>query len=225
LVDKRTGDIAGIADKGETMRVCRKILITAALVFLWLGSTAFSAYFLPDSTYADLVGNWEGSSIYDENGMYVLVEYSVYNTQGSLTVAEQELIDSLGDIDGDFVYAYQIFNSNDAENEVALFQVLDIDEQAIPQSLMSDTSAVDDGNGGLSPILPCGLEGCWEFDGGVLVAGEHSYFLYFTSDSAPVAGTYEIESDTSDFPVVPEPGSVLLLGLGGLFFVRKNRKA
>jgi len=202
----------------------RKILFTSVVVLLLFSFGASGAYFLPDSTYADLVGNWQGSSVYDEAGMYVLVEYAVYDTQGSLTIEEESLIDSLGDIEGDYVYAYQIFNSNDAENEVALFQILDIDYEAIDQSLMSDTSAVDDGNGGLSPMLPCGVEGCWEFDGGVLVAGEHSYFLYFTSDSAPVAGTYEIESNESDFPVVPEPASVLLMGLGGLVFVIKNRK-
>jgi len=49
-------------------------------------------------------------------------------------------------------------------------------------------------------------------DAGKLVAGEPGYFLDYAVDGEQVVVT-----------AVPEPAALLLLGLGGLMFVRRRR--
>ena len=79
----------------------------------------------------------------------------------------------------------------------------------------------DDGSGG-RPSTSEYLTGdklrvVWEFAGGLIYKGEHSWFLVYGSDYAPVVGDYEIqgvESEPPPIPEVPEPVTVALLGFG-----------
>ena len=66
----------------------------------------------------------------------------------------------------------------------------------------------------------------WEFDGdaGYVIAGEHSWFLIFSSDNDWTAGDYEIKGP-DDVPVpVPEPAAIALLGIGSMLALLKRRR-
>ena len=73
----------------------------------------------------------------------------------------------------------------------------------------------------------------WEFSGEgigetILLAGDHSWFLMFSSDKTPVVGDFRIEGpEEGDVPApMPEPGTLMLLGIGSaLIFTRRRKSA
>jgi hypothetical protein len=79
------------------------------------------------------------------------------------------------------------------------------------------------------------------FDNGILATGENSWYLILRSDQDWVKGSYTMESpedsdiptpdgadesenDNSDNPVVPEPASLILMGLGAAGVFKRKRK-
>jgi hypothetical protein len=210
------------------MMIKRKIGFVALLFFATslVQNVSATLIYLPDSSYAEAEGNWQGSRIYEENGFNVLVDFTVYDTENLQLPGESALASELG-MAGQYIYAYQIFNHPGDYNDVRYFQILNLDGTAIA-AVLDDIGSHDDSHGGLSPAdaLP---EGLWKFDWGVLIAGEHSYFLVFSSNYEPVAGNYEIKGfeEEGDLPVpeVPEPGMLTLLGLGGTILFAKRRNS
>lgn len=183
---------------------------------------------LPESHYLD--GAWVGTSYYQEDGFNVRIDFAVYDTDDYPDDFEWTAEPPMPETDR-YIYAYQIFNHHTADKEVAYFQILDIDEEPIPEAVMHSTTSQDDLSEGVEP-LESDTQGVWEFDWGVLIAGEHSYFLILSSNQPPVVGDYKIESLTSEPPYVPspEPATIALLGLGGAaaffhFQQKKNKNA
>ena len=209
------------------------VLLLALTLFVQNASAAI----LPFSTYGSENG-WQGSRFYDIGlgGDSVLsgrIDFTVYDRTDLVFSGEQALA-AEWDKPGRYIYAYQIFNDDGPSNEEVLsFAVfneisgvaLDVDEENID-------SVEDTPGSGEEPTVAYLDEGdlrvIWEFAGGVLVAGEHSWFLMFSTDSAPVVGDYEISPEEGNFPApeIPEPSVIALLGFGSaMLFARRRRSA
>jgi len=185
---------------------------------------------LPHSTYGDLYG-WQGRRIYEDNGFNVLIDFTVYDTE----TYPNEFIGTDGFVNpgqGRYIYAYQIFNHPSADKDIEYFGIFGI-ETTIDEATIDGLSSQDDGEEGV-PTSDEYFDDdlarvVWEFDWGVLIPGEHSYFLVLSSNHEPVAGDYEIrgfeeEGDVS-MPGSPEPGMLTLLGIGGAMMFTKRRKS
>jgi len=223
------------------MRVMIKVgLLCLLVVATFLVENASALIVLPDSTYADLVGNWQGGRTYTEDNFNVLVEFAVYEVGNTTDVLEPgkswteqdlvtELVNELG-MTGDYIYVYQIFQHQDEGYEdVTYFSILDVNGAAIDEVLMEGTAALDDGEGGISPApIISETQGVWvwSFENGYISTGQHSYFLVFSRDSEPVAGSYEIKAPEDDLPIpdVPEPGTLALLGLSSAIAFMRRKK-
>lgn len=212
------------------MRVIRKIgfFSLLAVVTLFVQDTS-AALVLPYSTYGDLYG-WQGSRIYEDNGFNVLIEFTVYDTEAYLN----EFIGTDGFVNpgqGRYIYAYQIFNHPTAVEDIEYFGIFGI-ETTIDEATIDGLSSQDDGEEGV-PTSDEYFDDdlarvVWEFDWGILIPSEHSYFLVLSSNYEPVAGDYEIRSfeEEGDLPIpeIPEPGMLTLLGIGGtLAFIRRRK--
>jgi len=212
---------------GMMKRIIVLSLVAVATLFIQnADATLTKLVHLPDSLFAEEENNWQGYRLYNEDGFYVLVEFTVYDTQRP--GREQDEIDLSNalaaelDMTGQYIYAYQIFNHATAEKDVGYFKILNLDESPIVQAL-DDIGSYDDESDGVEPVMTL-PEGIWAFAGGALIASTHSWFLVFSSNFAPVAGTFTIESP-SDFPVIPEPATIVLLGIGGsVIFAMRRRK-
>jgi len=181
---------------------------------------------LPDSSY--LGGFWQGTSYYDDDDFDLRIDFAVYDTLGGNEIAGIEGFEVPGD--GQYIYAYQIFQHIDeGYDEVAYFAILNLDSSAVDESLMQSTTALDDNDDdGIAPYpLISENQGIWVWGGdiGYISTAQHSWFLVFSSDSAPVAGSYEVHAP-GDIPVpIPEPITVALLGFGALTLFRKRKYA
>ncbi len=189
---------------------------------------------LPDSSYAE--GDWQGSTFFEEvwndGWLRGRIDFAVYDTSiMQLGSEEKTLADNL-DLAGRFIYAYQVINDYDASDEaVEYFSVLG--DGQIPLDLYEESiGSYDDGSGGRTPtnyLFEDQLSVVWEFTGGLLYKGDHSWFLFFSSNSGPVVGDYEVKgSESQATPIpgeIPEPATVILLGLGAAVVVsiRKRR--
>ncbi|MHC4739744.1 MAG: PEP-CTERM sorting domain-containing protein [Planctomycetota bacterium] len=212
----------------------RKFIFLALLLVVTIFVEGASALYLPESSFMD--GAWEGVLNYvDEDlGFDVGIAYSVYDAYNLEPQSQEEAFigdaqDELG-LEGQYIYGYQLFNRpNDAEGEYSdllYFGLLELDETPVDESLINgDTSAMDDHDGGIAPDSPSPRQGAWGFTESVLSNGEKSWILVFSSQYAPVRGTYTLTSSEPDFPIpdIPEPATIGLLGLGGIAFLMKRR--
>jgi len=220
------------------MRVIRKLGLLSLLVITTLFlQNASATIYLPVSSYAEAEGNWQGDQLYTdtENDLEVMVEFAVYHTFSMTLPGEIAFINELGLSDPyPYIYAYQIFDLAGSE-EIASFAIFGIGEY--PLDVVEESiNSVDDGQGGIEPkpkpdgahFTPSNTRGVWGFEGGTLIAGEHSWFLFFASYSAPVLGSYEINGpEGPDFPVtpeIPEPATMALLFIGGAMMISARRR-
>lgn len=138
---------------------------------------------------------------------------------------------------GQYIYAYQIFNDEgDIYAALEYFSISGIGEGAI-DDILTDIGSVDDESGGIDSTAyyfgphDAGTgpdEAVWEFEGDILEAGKHSFFLALSSDHDYTTGTYTVTKSTvSQAPVPnPEPSTIALLGVGGaLTLLRRRRSA
>ena len=134
---------------------------------------------------------------------------------------------------GQYIYAYQIFNRFGDYEAVGRFAIFGIDEYTL--DVYEDSIDSQDGeDDGIEPIsayfTPSHSKGVWKFEDkegfSVIGAGERSYFLVFSSDSAPVRGNFEVEPPTW-VPVtgeVPEPAMITLFGIGSALMMLTRRR-
>jgi hypothetical protein len=210
----------------------KKITVASLLVAaLLLTNNVFAGLILPESSFDN--GRWSGHRIYEENGYKVLVDFAVYDTQG-----ENEFV-TIGEFtapgEGRYIYAYQIFNHPDAQEDIGYFGIFASDGNSIDGSVISGLGSQNDNEGGKQPsnerFDAATSRIVWEFGWDELAPGLHSYFLVFSSNSAPVAGDYQVSKlqDTGEPPVpdghTPEPATVALLGIGALTVIRRKKAA
>ncbi len=197
----------------------KTLLIAVALMFSSLASATPLTH-LPESSF------WQGRTFYNDDNLSVRIEFAVYDTQ-----AETYQNAFTGQADGfvnpgtgQYIYAYQIFTNPDTDYAaVASFAIPNIDLDAV-----SGIGSQNDLNGGLEPENG-GSDLMWEFLTPTLVDGEHSFFLVFSSNAGPVAGTYEINPhsgvvvpDASESVPEPTTAAMFLLGTALLRGTVKN---
>lgn len=215
----------------------KKTILASLLLGLVLlvqnASAVPTPYLLPESSYAG--GAWQGYTIYDETftdgRLFGRIDYAVYDKTIMLEGSDEKALADALNLTGRYIYAYQVINDyGDSDKPVRHFEIFG---SGGPLDLYEDSiGSHDDGSGGkahTNDLIDGGLKVVWKFTGmDLLHEDDHSWFLIFGSDAAPVAGDYDIK--TSIMPVsgqTPEPATVALLGLGVtlLRFGRKRRKA
>jgi len=214
------------------MKVMKKMCSFILLVLLIIPAacsfaTIAQLYELPDSTFANTQNNWQGQKEYEEDGLKILVEFSVYDTQNLVKLDEIQFADALN-LSGRYIYAYQIWNHpSESTEDVIAFQLLDDNKNAIPESAFNgDSGSHDDGSDGVAPTPQvCTKQGIWTFVPGDLAPTVHSWFLVFSSDVAPVKGDFKVSQDTADFPTTPEPATITLFSIAaGLYAAFRKKK-
>lgn len=175
-----------------------------------------------DSSY------YGGSVYYDEGGLQGRIDFAVYDTTHALYGDEyqQNGLEQPGD--GQYIYAYQIFNDYAAsEDAVTYFALLGADGAAID---LASIGAQQDPQLGIAPGAAYfdagGSRVVWEFNGtdGYVMTGEHSWFLVFSSAHGPTQGDFEIGAPGQLVVPAPEPCTILLLGLGAAAAIRKRTR-
>jgi hypothetical protein len=207
------------------IRAVKKLSFSVLLVVSVLFTQNASATLAPmlESSYHD------GYVFYYEDGLAGRIDFAVYDTEHP--EYGDEYLDNGIEMpgDGQYIYAYQIFNDYPiSEEAVAYFALLDINGDSIDIDSISSQEDPEEGiepgeeyfDGGQSKVV-------WEFNGsdGYIIVGEHSWFLVFSSDQDWVKGDYEIRGP-AEMPVpMPEPATIALLGLGSITILMKRRRA
>lgn len=195
----------------------KKLLVLTLLALPIYSVSALSI--LPEGSF------WEGYKLINERGMSGGVEYAVYDKQSTDFQSSAAAADFANIGTGQYVYAYQIFTTSaEGYTAIASFNI-----PGLNTALLSGLDSIDDGQEGIDGDND-GVNPLWRFED-KLVNGAHTYFLVFSANSGPVAGTYEVEPyEGDDFPVpdnaeVPEPATMIMLALGCLPALIKRKRA
>lgn len=207
-----------------------RIFCLLLFVVMFAGNAFAVLYELPNSSFQG--GAWNGESTYSDNGFQALVQYAVYDSQDG---KNEWGYDAPGD--GRYIYAYQIFNANASTQDIGYFKLFGAEGSTLTGGEISGLGSQKDPTDTQFPeqgIKPFSGEFdntekkiSWKFlngDFGVIGLAQHSYFLIYSSNIAPVMGNYEIKPPPAEIPQVPEPATIVLLGTGGLILLRKLRK-
>ena len=198
----------------------KKLFVLLAVITGVSCANATTLTNLPESNYG--TDGWQGYKIHSEDNISARIEYAVYDTQATgfdfVTVGT-----------GRYIYAYQIF-TNDATGYTA---VASFDIPGVNTTNLSGIGTEDDLTGDAILATNDGLALLWSFDKDTLVGGTHSFFLVFSSNAGPIAGTYVIAPQkTDDFPTpdekenpVPEPMTIMFVALGAAGLLRKYRRS
>jgi len=223
------------------MRVTREIGFFSLLVLVTLFVQNAGAALLPFSTFGDREG-WQGRRDYGPINLFgrVLsghVDFTVYDTT-NLELPGETALGAEWEKPGKYIYAYQIWNGGGVLNEEVLYFAVFNKTSGVPLDVdFKNISSIEDTSPSGSGVEPTGvdltvdhLEVIWKFQGeapgeAILLAGDHSWFLMFSSDSSPVVGDFRIESSELPSTHAPEPATIALLGIGGALMFTKRRKS
>lgn len=214
------------------MNVSKRIALLSLLVAIFsllpANATLVGIGALHESSLTDEEGNtWSGSSVYDADGLFALVEYSVYDTLGGNEFETDGGFTNPGQ--GQYVYAYEVFNHPTLSTKaISAFSLLDIVGVDIDASLMDGATAIDGGDGGEEPVSlePTDATWKWDFFTGYIQGGERSWLLVFSSNASPVEGSYTFETPpiNDNIAVVPEPCTILLLTMGATLLINRKKR-
>ena len=219
-----------------------KKILFMLMVLLSLVSVTYAGMapsILPASSYYQ--GQHDRSfNLGSEGTLDIHLEFAVYRdeTQYGGTVNEaqimQEWTGHTGD--ADYVYAYQVFSKQSSTAPLTYFALTGINPAAIAD-VQNDIGQADSlKNGAIQSegIAPSGsyfnasvTKAIWEFDGGSIVQGEQSWFLFLYSDNDWIAGDMEIQPPADDdipVPSVPEPATLALLACGTVLSLRCRKR-
>lgn len=184
----------------------------------------YSSYYQGHSTFA--VQSESGVTSGD-------VEFAVYDTLGGNEFLDDTGFESPGE--GQYIYAYQVFNDSASDDPLEYFGILGIGQGAITES--DGIGTENDLSGGIdSSYFDFDSEGpdediskaYWEFYdqdyNGILSASAHSFFLVLTSDHPWTRGYFQVTPDGTGAIPNPEPCSLALLGLGSLVLLKRPGK-
>jgi hypothetical protein len=169
-----------------------------------------------------------GSVYYEEGGLQGRIDFAVYDTTHAFYGSEYQENGLEKPGDGQYIYAYQIFNDYAASEEaVTYFALLGADGVAIDPVSIGAQQDVAAGVGPGSGYFDAGESRVvWEFNGtdGYIVSGEHSWFLVFSSTHGPTQGDFDIGAPGQLVVPAPEPCTAILLGLGAAVAMRKRTR-
>jgi hypothetical protein len=204
------------------MKVKKNINFLCVLIVV--GALTQNAMALPYSTYG-VDNGWQGYKNYSKDGINMTLVFNVYDTAAHPT--EFTWLGGAAKPSTDrYVYAYQIINESDSK-DIGLFNLMETSNNPVSQQVMHSTCSQWDGSElSVAPDPKVSTEqGIWEWtsEGGYLTAGKNSWYLIFSSDSAPVKGTFKVEA-ASDVPIVPEPCTLALFGAASALFASKRSR-
>jgi len=171
-----------------------------------------------------------------EGVLDIRLEFAVYADDEAATM--RDMTQYGGDPENAaFVYAYQIFCDTSSTAELTYFALTGIIPSTIASvdtdisqigSMTSPNSTIFNSEGvGPSPgyFNDSKTKGIWEFEGGTMIQGEQSWFLFLYSDYDWIAGDIEVQPVSSDIPIpgVPEPTTLALLACGTILSLRRKK--
>jgi len=206
------------------------VLAASAVLFLCGPANAGQLLNHPDA-YDDGVTEWSGyTDFYGESGGNVLsarVEWAVF-AKGKFPFT------GYTPTSGEFSYVYEVYPNGTLEVNQFWVNMLDSNEaNNIGSFALSDsTDDADTAKWGTSN--PDALESAiWTFDGDLL-PGDASYGLVYSSINQPISsfgfimdgGTWGIPQSPMPSPddEIPEPASVVIIAVGGLFAMARRRR-
>ncbi|MBL7106139.1 MAG: PEP-CTERM sorting domain-containing protein [Phycisphaerae bacterium] len=172
-------------------------------------------------------GIYQGTSYFSQpttaGGIAGKIDFAVYDTQQ----ASPSGIANPGS--GQYIYAYQIFCDQVNTDPISFFSIFNIGENAIAN--YNDIDSQNDGSGDNVDTTdeyfnPSFSKATWVFDNGLLVAGEHSYFLVLSSDHNWTAGSYSFSQPADGQAPIPnpEPATIALMTTGVVLLLRKKKR-
>jgi hypothetical protein len=213
----------------------KEIRLLSLLFVATLFVQSAAAAILPYSSH------YQGRSYFDDpvTGVTGYVDFAVYDTLGPHG-------DEWGGASfaapgvGQYIYAYQIFNDAGSADAIEFFTIMGIDDPPTPHTLHGINTMNTQDPWEYYPLITEGMaptnsfpdtnldetQARWQFAGGILIAGEYSWFLIFSSDHDWVQGKYEVRT-AGGFPITgsPEPCTLALLGLGSTILLTKRRNS
>jgi len=162
--------------------------------------------------------------------------YDGRTLKGQIDCAVYEAYPGTAPGPGDYIYAYQIFN--DASSNVAIdsFSLSIVDDVVVGDIGWDDFGVVDGvapSHAYFSPDPTSPQSAIYlflPFMGDLIGADQHSVTLLFASNSRPMESFGIIEGGSigmmvEDLPTpIPEPATILLLGIGGLSLASIGRR-
>jgi hypothetical protein len=183
--------------------------------------------------------HYQGRSYFDDpaTGVIGYVDFAVYDTLGPHG-DEWAGAGFAAPGAGQYIYAYQIFNDVGSADAIEFFTIMGKYDPPTPHNLIGINTMntqdpweyyllITEGVAPTNSFPNTNLDetrATWEFAGGILVAGEYSWFLIFSSDHDWVEGKYQMQT-AGGFPITgnPEPCTLTLLGLGSAILFAKRR--
>jgi hypothetical protein len=168
----------------------------------------------------------QGSYLYFYDVAYAVYDAAVFSAHNGFDPSNGQ---------NKYIYAYQIFNSVGSNTNIKLFSIDILDGVAINNITYSQTPGI---SSGVIPHLTKELHGSvtWKFNNNPITPGEHSAVVLFTTNFSPAAGGAishagnidgfsGLSVATPSLTTVPEPATLVILGLGSLILYKRRPKA